>query len=684
MDISQLSDDQLQTIASQPAAPPTNDLSAMSDDDLHAIANPPPPENPHDRLTFLKNTAQGLWNGAKDVAGGAANAVMHPGDTLGDVRDWVTSGTGPGAGSNALFGERAVRAMPVVGNLYDKVQTELDPNYPSQVAGEDKDFAAQHPTLDKAQRLAGNSTGMAAGGLPGAALYLVDAYQRSRAAGNDAETALKDASNVGMLMGGIAGLGKVAGVARDAVAASGAGDALKSAAEEKAFKAAVGNQAKPYNDAVGRGVVNARGRELLDSGTVGFGDSAQQIADKAAVQKQLAWNKMQGILAQGDEQITPGPQKVDVGDSIPIGDDHSLVLQRATPGKLKDGPTSSDKWVLVSNDAPDKPLGDGFHITQYDAPKGSYGTVSQADIGEAAGQGLGPKVYKALSDQYGTLVSDANSTSPEAKSVWNKIGGQDVPDSRFEGTGDLTQNGMGWQRQMIEGKPASGGVSGQQIADAIRATRDKIAGKGNASTVDALNDAADHYESMGENVPFTQAQIEKNSWQYKPGADFKVNNIVKGAIGDAMESGINDIGLGDDYQTAKSQYGTNAAAVKDAQVNANRYAKNNAASLGDKAAAAAAMAINPHGTVFKAVGGAVAGGLNKLIRKRGNSAAAVTMDSLGDILNANPQAFGKFAAPLQAAASRGPQSLAVAHYVMSQSDPDYQKFMQNQGTNDDD
>jgi hypothetical protein len=37
----------------------------------------------------------------------------------------------------------------------------------------------------------------------------------------------------------------------------------------------------------------------------------------------------------------------------------------------------------------------------------------------------------------------------------------------------------------------------------------------------------------------------------------------------------------------------------------------------------------------------------------------------------NPECLGKFARPLQAAATRGPAALAVTHYVLSQTNPEY-------------
>lgn len=52
---------------------------------------------------------------------------------------------------------------------------------------------------------------------------------------------------------------------------------------------------------------------------------------------------------------------------------------------------------------------------------------------------------------------------------------------------------------------------------------------------------------------------------------------------------------------------------------------------------------------------------------------------IGKRVQSSPESLGKFAQPLQAAAQRGPQALAAAHYVFSQNDPEYQRMFDSQG-----
>lgn len=52
-------------------------------------------------------------------------------------------------------------------------------------------------------------------------------------------------------------------------------------------------------------------------------------------------------------------------------------------------------------------------------------------------------------------------------------------------------------------------------------------------------------------------------------------------------------------------------------------------------------------------------------------AAGPTLQLLGNLIKSKPERFGKFLPTLQAAASRGTQSLAATHYVLAQTDPEY-------------
>ncbi len=626
-DLSKLSDDELLAMHAAATAAPQGgtDLSKLSDDELlemhaKAVGEHVPEkvaENPHEIVPFLKNTAKGLWEGAKSGAAAVGNAAMHPVDTTAALGEWMLMGGGPGGDSDqALVSGRTLRHVPLAGSAYDNVRGLADPGYQEKTAVEDAQFSKAHPTLAKAQDLVGQSAGTVAGGLGGAGLYVADAYHRSRMAGNDSETAMQDARNVGLLIGGGEVAGKAIGKVSDTVAETGAGDAVKGLAEEKAFKAAVGNQAKAYNEASARGVINERGRELLDSGTVGFGDSAQQIADKAGIQKAAAGKAMGDQLAGLDEVTAPSPSK----------------------------------WWR---------------------PKGAVSGQSMADnirgyASDISGSGNQPMI-KALNEAADTLETEGY--MPFSRAQTHKDSWKWSPSSSV--TAEVARKVKG--------------IIGDEMESAVERA-------GNASEAQSLAKAAPaEVQGMktgtgpdvfgGEHDPITAAVGEAGA-DLQPHEQEALASSMRSELGGAEVSAApaeGQITEGERqrqiYEDLKSKYGTNAAAQKDGQVNANRYAKNNSASLGDKAAFAAGAVLSPHTTAWKVATGVAMGVLNKTIRKRGASAAAVGLDKIGDLLNSNPEAFGRFAAPLQAAASRGPQALAVAHYMMSQQDPEYSKMM---------
>ncbi len=53
--------------------------------------------------------------------------------------------------------------------------------------------------------------------------------------------------------------------------------------------------------------------------------------------------------------------------------------------------------------------------------------------------------------------------------------------------------------------------------------------------------------------------------------------------------------------------------------------------------------------------------------------ALITADSLSDLAMKTPEALGKFGSILQAAVQRGPQAVAATHFILEQTNPEYQE-----------
>lgn len=78
------------------------------------------------------------------------------------------------------------------------------------------------------------------------------------------------------------------------------------------------------------------------------------------------------------------------------------------------------------------------------------------------------------------------------------------------------------------------------------------------------------------------------------------------------------------------------------------------------------------------VGGAALAAGNKLLRERGNSAAAVAADRAARLLETAPQKLGKFGPALAKAMSEGNKSLSLTHYLLYQNDPEYRKVIDSE------
>jgi hypothetical protein len=113
-----------------------------------------------------------------------------------------------------------------------------------------------------------------------------------------------------------------------------------------------------------------------------------------------------------------------------------------------------------------------------------------------------------------------------------------------------------------------------------------------------------------------------------------------------------------------------------ANKHAARISRNRSFSLSDTVMASGA------GAAAGAPGAVLGGAANKAARTFGGSTVSVTAAGARDMAQKlaqkaieSPQSMGKFAAMLQRASAKGPDSLMVLHHVLGNNDPDYQALM---------
>ena len=144
------------------------------------------------------------------------------------------------------------------------------------------------------------------------------------------------------------------------------------------------------------------------------------------------------------------------------------------------------------------------------------------------------------------------------------------------------------------------------------------------------------------------------------------------AAREALEAGVERAlgeGQGAAFRDLNRRRGAAIQVGEWAKELARREGANRSASPSDQAAGAVGyLSGGP-------LAGATAMAANRFFRGREKSIFATGQETLARILENNPQALGRYAAPLLDAARRGTAALASRDFVLSQRDPEYRQLM---------
>lgn len=162
--------------------------------------------------------------------------------------------------------------------------------------------------------------------------------------------------------------------------------------------------------------------------------------------------------------------------------------------------------------------------------------------------------------------------------------------------------------------------------------------------------------------------------------DKKVAGTFRQSVDDALESVSNTPKNAEAFEGFlgdKKIYGATNRAEDSLWGRVGADNANKTASLTDMVLMAPMLAEQGLGPTTMALGA------KKVAERYGNQAIAVGADKLAKIsantleplIKSNPQMFGKFLPALRDAAARGSEDLAVVHYLLSQSDPEYQALV---------
>ncbi len=151
-------------------------------------------------------------------------------------------------------------------------------------------------------------------------------------------------------------------------------------------------------------------------------------------------------------------------------------------------------------------------------------------------------------------------------------------------------------------------------------------------------------------------------------------NDARGAVDDELGATMERAGVGDRWTDANAGFSAMADATKLAKKGVARREGNRSFGFAEQVAGGPGAIV---GTLVGGVPGGAAGYVGaslaaNTVKRYGNPVAARTLDKLSKVLHTNPQALGEHAARLSVMeAQRGPEGLAAAHYVLSQTSPDY-------------
>ena len=204
----------------------------------------------------------------------------------------------------------------------------------------------------------------------------------------------------------------------------------------------------------------------------------------------------------------------------------------------------------------------------------------------------------------------------------------------------------------------------------------------NKASTNQLENTLEAITARGaKNIPLQEAQALKQelgkaaNWKNNVVVTDKENiarqayGIVSGAIDEATEKGAKRIeaeGLPELLKASKQKYASSMSAEKLLENKFAREQGNKLFGLTDTIAGAGGLTMG--GPMAMAL---VAG--KKVADRYLMSSSAVGADKVSKLLKQAPQRLGKYAPVLEKAAARSPHSLAVTNYLMSKSDPEYQK-----------
>jgi hypothetical protein len=199
---------------------------------------------------------------------------------------------------------------------------------------------------------------------------------------------------------------------------------------------------------------------------------------------------------------------------------------------------------------------------------------------------------------------------------------------------------------------------------------------GNDTIIRQLNRELDNlYERGASELPVSIGEKAKRAYQGQtnyasPEAEKKASAQLASAFKEEVESAAMkaDPSIANKFIEDKKVYGLLKPIQEAAEKRASQLNQSPFGGFGDFAAGAA-------GSIGGGPGVAATVGARRILAPRLASSGAIIADNLADVVAKTPQALGKFAKPLAAAAARGGNALAANHFVLLQTNPEYRDLV---------
>lgn len=649
--------------------------------------------NPHELVPFLKAQGSGIVDLAKRAGSGLVDAVKHP-------LDAVNSITAP----DLEGAYRTVRNIPIAGPAIDSIvgsahalhggDEELN-QYKNEQHAADKAHEEQHPLTDFLQKSAG-LVALPAGHIEQAGTLALDAFSKSREAGNDTYTALQDARNAGLLAitalktghmlseaPGVIGRGaaKELGVSPQAIerykaAPEAVNDASQYVTDPEAFQHAVDAEVAPINAAVDihKGLVDTA-KEAVDASKEPPISLAHEIPEhldqQGAKLSELSNEAFDRLAEQGESfpagklagAVTSKMNQLKISGIVPsVGPDATAF---GALGKFKDVieqigeqnggaiPAGTVKELIQNLDSVSK-----------EAYERSAGGLSPSAAGNfAAVRRIFDRILKESSlDEHGfptpggyaekmaelapqvSLVSDMSKMFGSEPQALSALKAAENPNSTY---GYLVRQKIG------EYDVQHGTDFGQRIQDYYDAPKQNL-----AKAQEALANAQGEAAAVNKIGPNSTETVLKS---IQGGRNVRAREQLE-ALSPELAQTAQDIGVANQL----SRPTINGSR----RVNTGGFIGGGIGGAVGSALGMGADHLLGLGNVGHYVGGAVGGAVGFMTDRYGGQAVKAALDA--GIKLDRFKANSPYIKTLMEAAQESPKALSVAHYILSQTSPEYQ------------